>query len=401
MTNASFLSLLLEVAYRVFDYCDTQTILLSVRNVCKQWYDFTKAYDRFKIQFDVHSQFELKTISRFIRPESIISLTISCKAADLKIIHDCFSMFKINKMTQLRSITFCYNYEAELHTLLSYIPKDASYSLSIKSDTEHYQITCNLVSALLTKYKCEKLYLHNKIKYDYKRREEKLWSSQCNLKSLLIDECTFDDYYTILQNLSYLKTLTVSNMSKPFSIEHFQSRTILNSTLSSLTFDKCQLSLAHIALLLSLTPELTYLKLICAGENVGTLFDGHYWEEFIQTKLCQLKQFQFFFNNRFSRTDNWAYLDDLITPFRTPFWLKEKHWFGKCNFVLNKSMLWLYTTPVCVSDLENSIRCELSVVDNICRLTKEPIYPKTNLTSKQVYLISFRLNLKSTALCFS
>ncbi|CAF1492229.1 unnamed protein product, partial [Adineta steineri] len=286
-------------------------------------------------------------------------------------------------MTRLRSINFHDNKKSELHVLLSYIPTNASYSLSIKSDAKDYRISSNLVSSLLTGYKFKKLYIHNQIEYGYKRRREELWSPQCNLTSLLIDKCEFNDYYTILQNLSYLKTLTINNMSKAYSIEYFQSRNILNSTLTSLTFDKCELPLDHIILLLSLTPELTYLKLICDSKEFDTLFDGHYWEEFIQTKLCRLKQFQFFFSNDFSNKDKWAHLDDLIAPFRRPFWLKEKHWFVACNFVLYQSIIWLYTTPIYVSNLENLLRCELSAVDNVCRLTTKPIYPKINSSSKK------------------
>jgi hypothetical protein len=288
-------------------------------------------------------------------------------------------------MTRLRSIYLYYNNNEELKSLLHHIPHNASYLLSIKSEgTEYRQVSSDIVSSLLTKYSFEKLHLHNDVKYDGHRRQEKFWPAQCKLKSLLISGCTIDEYYVILQELPYLKTLVIQKWAKPGRDESLTTPQILNSSLTSLTFNKCSLRFSHVVPLLSFTRELTHLKLICDSKKFDGLFDGQYWEGFIQKNLCRLKQFQFFFSNDLSKKDKCTPLDDLIASFRSPFWLKEKRWFVECNFVLNKSIIWLYTTPICVSGLESSLRCEISAVDNVCRLIQKPIYPKTNPTSKQV-----------------
>jgi hypothetical protein len=245
--------------------------------VCKQLHEFVQGYDRFKIEFNVHSQFELETISRFIQPESIISLTISCKATKSNLIQKCFSLFTLNQMTRLRSIYLYYNNNEELKSLLHHIPHNASYLLSIKSEgTEYRQVSSDIVSSLLTKYSFEKLHLHNDVKYDGHRRQEKFWPAQCKLKSLLISGCTIDEYYVILQELPYLKTLVIQKWAKPGRDESLTTPQILNSSLTSLTFNKCSLRFSHVVPLLSFTRELTHLKLICDSKKFDGLFDGQY-----------------------------------------------------------------------------------------------------------------------------
>ena len=58
-------------------------------------------------------------------------------------------------------------------------------------------------------------------------------------------------------------------------------------------------------------------------------------------------------------------LDSFVDPFRTSFWLNDKHWFVAGVYVVMKNPeIWLYTLPICVYDRMTIPMYEISSVDN-------------------------------------
>jgi hypothetical protein len=104
MSNASLLSLPVELLHRIFDDIDTITLLRSVRYVCKSFYAFLNAYYRFKLDLSSTSRSNIRVICILIRPEQIISLTLSDNATSTSI-RLFLSLVDICRFTRLRFLT--------------------------------------------------------------------------------------------------------------------------------------------------------------------------------------------------------------------------------------------------------------------------------------------------------
>ncbi|CAF1439981.1 unnamed protein product [Adineta ricciae] len=77
MENSPLTTLPPELIHHIFDYCDIRTILLSVRGVCQTLYAMVNTYDRLAITLNSKSAWTMKSVSRIVRSEQVISLTIA------------------------------------------------------------------------------------------------------------------------------------------------------------------------------------------------------------------------------------------------------------------------------------------------------------------------------------
>jgi hypothetical protein len=138
--------------------------------------------------------------------------------------------------------------------------------------------------------------------------------------------------------------------------------------LISLTIADCQLSMTDLEILLLLTPSLVHLDLVSSRSTFDSIFDGSYWEQFIQNNLPFLNKFQFFFTYNANQYNPTISFDLLILPFRSPFWLSNKHWFVTCDYIPGKSKTRLYITPTHKIDAETRAAIfEVSSTNPMCR----------------------------------
>lgn len=77
MSTISLLDLPVEILHLICDHLDTLIILRSIRYVCKRLYAVGNSYNRYKIDISSMPVSVLKYLSSQIRPENIISLTVS------------------------------------------------------------------------------------------------------------------------------------------------------------------------------------------------------------------------------------------------------------------------------------------------------------------------------------
>ncbi|CAF4738724.1 unnamed protein product [Rotaria magnacalcarata] len=75
--SADLVGLPIEVLYRIFDYLDAQTILLSLQYICRRLRDVSEKYDRYSLDFENISMVQMWHVCRLIRSESILSLNLS------------------------------------------------------------------------------------------------------------------------------------------------------------------------------------------------------------------------------------------------------------------------------------------------------------------------------------
>ncbi len=79
MTNNPRLSienLPVELFHRIFDNLDAQTILFSLRPVCRLFRSIVNSYDRYNLNFKTISKCNFHRLCRLIHPQHLISLTL-------------------------------------------------------------------------------------------------------------------------------------------------------------------------------------------------------------------------------------------------------------------------------------------------------------------------------------
>ncbi|CAM2718323.1 unnamed protein product [Rotaria socialis] len=113
MADIGFLSLPTELHYRIFDYADAQTILISVRRTCKRLKELADDYDRFQLCFSWQLAMTIKSLVRVIRSENINAITLSDKLQK-NTINVFFSLFDKHHFTRLSSLTLVGIHDCEL-----------------------------------------------------------------------------------------------------------------------------------------------------------------------------------------------------------------------------------------------------------------------------------------------
>ncbi|CAF4569740.1 unnamed protein product [Rotaria socialis] len=275
----------------------------------------------------------MRSISRFIQPENVISITIvnDCEENDkINLFH---SLFDIARFTRLRSLTIHRIKDTNLEHFLENLSTSSLTSLSIESSEQEHIRTWDLVSSASLRWNLRKLCISN-MNFMAKHIS---WPDQYKLEHLEFSNSTYSDYLLILRHLPNLRTLVIQNCI----IDDNQtcltlSASIVLASLKSLTITNCSLAPQHFELLISSIPSLHHLKLI-------------------------------------SHRESFVSLESFIASFRAPFWLDDKHWFVTCAYVPRERAIWLHTIPIDSTRYQGCVRCEVSWRDNICRLTQRSL----------------------------
>lgn len=93
-----------EILHYICNYLDISTILRSLRYVCKRLYAIINTYDRYDLNIDSLSMFDIKLVSRHIQFEDIISLSISRLQANSDKLQILKSIFHARRFTRLNSL---------------------------------------------------------------------------------------------------------------------------------------------------------------------------------------------------------------------------------------------------------------------------------------------------------
>ncbi|CAM4950401.1 unnamed protein product [Rotaria socialis] len=288
----------------------------------------------------------MRSISRFIQPENVISITIvnDCEENDkINLFH---SLFDIARFTRLRSLTIHRIKDTNLEHFLENLSTSSLTSLSIESSEQEHIRTWDLVSSASLRWNLRKLCISN-MNFMAKYIS---WSDQYKLEHLEFSNCTYSDYLLILRHLPNLRTLVIQNCI----IDDNQtcltlSASIVLASLKSLTITNCSLAPQHFELLISSIPSLHHLKLI-------------------------------------SHRESFVSLESFIASFRAPFWLDDKHWFVTCAYVPRERAIWLHTIPIDSTRYQGCVRCEVSWRDNICRLTQRSLNTMVDNVSDEKFI---------------
>ncbi|CAF1356192.1 unnamed protein product [Adineta steineri] len=343
MSSSMLDTLPVEILYRIFDNLDIQTIILSLRYVCKRFYFTTDSYNRYNFNFKSMSKPYFRFICRLIPYENVISLTLSDEDKTRGQISLFLSLCQIEQFTRLQSLTLLLIEDIHLNIFLNYIITSSLKSLSISTQILHaYQNSTTHLSSVITHHSLQNLYLN----INDKDWNGIAWSTNRTLRYLrLVNTITLKQFCIILQHYVCLQTLVLKEVSTDENENDIYPSAF--QQLTSLTFEDGRIEIKKIAQCVSFTPSLTYLKIIGDGNLFNTSFDGFEWEKLIRTKLHSIKKFEFFFIILTYSNYRARNIELLMESFRTSFWLNELHCFITCDYITNSRKIMLYTLPIC------------------------------------------------------
>ncbi|UJR07821.1 hypothetical protein I4U23_012104 [Adineta vaga] len=356
MSHVNLLDLPVEILHNIFDYLHIKTIFCSLRCSCSQLYNAIKTYKGFELDLTSASILQFECVSQIIHPECATGLIFSARnSQNWDRTNSFLKTFDIQQFIRLRSLTILDIDLTDLDDFLQRISSLPLTSLSIKLHDDHQRVLLPRLTSLIEQGNLRKLEL---LGLNYSLRALS-WPKQCILNHLSITSCTYEEYLTILKQSPFLRTFILQTC---FLTMNTIVSYVSYPQLTSLTINQFYSPLFNIKLLLSLTPSLASLKLICHRSDHDPLFNGLKWEEFIQTKLQFLKTFQFCFRQSVStQMNNYVSLLSIVKGYHTPFWLETKRWFVTCDYVLSSiSEIILYTTPVPIRNSKIFIRCNPS-----------------------------------------
>lgn len=386
IVDKSLLDLPRELHHCIFNYLDIETILCSIRLVCKELYEASTTYDKLRLNVSSISTSKLRSLARIVQPNHIISLVLINKdptefSEKLNLF---FSSYRLNQFTRLQSMTLVELNSLLLDRCLQHINRCRLTSLSItfrqQTSTETVQMT-QLISSMIEQSSLQ--YLNLNIENAQIIIDDLFRPIHNTLRHLIINMCTYQHYQYILGNCTRLRKLVVGNCVIPDSGTITMMPVPSNELqLTSLTLYRWSSSINQLDFLLFLTPSLTFLKIISRKSSHLSLFNGDTWQQVIEHRLTRLRTLEIFFTYEVSEISSNPSLHSILISFKTPFWLNEKRWFVFCEYHLSLSEITLYTTPRYINDSERVIRYDIHPSNNSYSIlrrhwTKDPEYAYT------------------------
>jgi hypothetical protein len=387
--NASFYLLPVEILYRIFDSIDAATIVFALRITCRRFKAIVDGYDRYAADFRSMSKCNFQLFCRLIDPQKVISLILSPMEETLDQIELFTSYFRARQFTRLRSLTLININENQLKIILKRF-RNASITLfSFKLGRDDGR--CKTTTAkLLSSFIAQATNLHY-LDFDISsyRVEKMTWPAQCTIKYLKIGFCSeFDQIFKILRCSPYLQTIII-NFSDYVdgTITSQSSFPISFKQLTSLTLENVRVNIDDLELLLSLMPSLTHLKLI----GFRHFMDGNRWEQFIQTNLPFLNQFELFVQN-WTYTNTPVDIKSILPSFQTPFWVEHKKWFFTCECGdVWPRFIKLYSIPICVNSLNYESESKKTSLSTFNSIINDNVSIMDNVNTIQLKSSSFTL----------
>jgi hypothetical protein len=379
-----------ELVHHIFDHLDGQTILLSLRYVCKRLYGIADTYNQYKFDFSSMSKPDFHRTCRIFRPEDIISLTLSNGGHTPGAIDLFISLVHVDRFSRLRSLTLIDVKESDLEEFLKHAIKCPLTNLSIKDEHCHKLVAnerAPRVCSAISQLNLRKLNLAMGYGYIHEIK----WPIQCMLQHLTVSMGDMESLYIVLGYLPHLRTIVFTNFytGKLATNETIfrQSDLAPSRFLTSLSL-QCDnaITMAPIEFFLSCISTLTHLRLVGIATLSDPIFDGSRWERFIEAKLPLLNKFEFFISSSKNIQPDKSVVESLIEPFRTPFWLESKRFFVTCDYIEHKKQVQLYSIPLCTRSFlfyaeSTKISCStLNIIDNDPALMDSVHHVSFNLT---------------------
>lgn len=332
-----------ELIYRIFDYLDAPTILLSLRPLCRSFLTIVQTYNRYSLNMFGISRRKYFLLCRLIEPSKVISLTLSNDERTSDQIERFLSTFSLKQFIRLRSLNLLQIYPNQLEKILTNIQFHLLRSFSCQIQYQHFNDQANEIKSLssfLSQSSLRELHLtipsHVALSMS--------WPIHSTIQCLTLHtHLTINQLKQIFQSSPHLKTLSLDGIPLINSTDKF-----IFHQLKCLTIDKVDTNIHYVEMFLLFTPFLTFLQL-CGGTN---MIDGKRWQTFIQLNLRHLSKFQFFFTETKSVEQTQEDIHQIINTFQTSFWIQNISCFVTCeSSKTNPTIVYLSSLPYCKSSL--------------------------------------------------
>ncbi|CAM2724444.1 unnamed protein product [Rotaria socialis] len=255
-SRVHFQLLPVELLHKFFYYLKAETIVFSMRRVCKQLYSIANACNRYELDFRYISKSDLPLLPHIIDPNAIISLILS-KTETEQSIRSLLKHFRTD-FTKLQSLTLFNLYGRDLKVIQKRIIKYPLKTFSMFNDLCYIRKTEAYISDILLQKDLRKI----EVKLNCNSIDIIDWPISCGLEHVIIDNCSSTTVYAILNRSPNLGTLVISDNYFENSKETITNDKQFNSVISlSLAIGE-NIAIENIRLLLSCLPCLAHLRLI-------------------------------------------------------------------------------------------------------------------------------------------
>ncbi|CAF4415956.1 unnamed protein product [Rotaria socialis] len=338
MENTYLINLPTEILYRIFDYCDIETILLKLRRVCKKLRTIVYQYNRFHVEFNERNIMYVRHLLHIVPNHSIVSLNMQLMKRWYEIFNDLVHKYK-SQFTRLRYLRIPEVKDEHWKNLFTNENSIELISLKIDFIYAPNSAVFSKLSSMLTKLNVQKLYCRM---LEYKAKNMS-WPIPCKLTYLKLRRCLYSEYLLLLLQLPCLKILELEEcIMKTENTCTPSSNISFISQLTCLIITDCSVPIEYLRSLILETPKLRHLKLCYRKEIFKSVVDIYDWEKFIRTELNFLDTCDFLVYYKIPPNDK-TNLQLILAPFLESFWVNEKRWFIGCEYVLGHSTILLYT----------------------------------------------------------
>ena len=354
MAITSLETLPAELLYRIADYLDVQTVLLSFRYVCTKFHTIVDQSYRRELHLSSGlARNDFDRLCSWINPSTLLSITLLNNEETPGQILLFFSRFHLEQFIRLRSLTLIDIDAQDCQTILRHTRAKSLKKLSLQLQGKRNRPILEFLSEFICRSDLQSLTL-NTFAHSI---EEIFLCAQSELQHLTIGVCTYEEYQTILRSCPQLRTLVLDDCW--INEDNFVEVSCSSSSLISLAIKETNRSISQLHHLLSLTPSLRSLQLVNSSSTGHCLIHGGKWEEFLREKFSQLTQFDFLFYRRSLKTfTSHAEIDSVLGSFRSVFWLEEKRWFVTYDYVKQIHQTRFYSIPYPITAFEYHLHAE-------------------------------------------
>ena len=368
--EATLPSLPMEMLHRIFDELDGTTVFLAVRDVCQRLRAAADNYRRYALDFTALSKPDFHRLLHLIRPKCVTALSLSDADTNPGQIGLFLSLVDLHRFTRLRSLTLlkidcrdlCSFLEHAERCSLTYLILDGPFLNSMDTHRAQKLFCSILAQASLVHLELLDSYLCGAI-------DQCHWLGQYQMRYLRMDFFGTEIFSKVIAGSPHLQTLAFDERVNQLSYFRQQPEvwfSIPCPRLTSLTIWHFSLSMDKLESALPQTPSLRHLLITSSSLE---MIDGYRWENLIKTELPLLNKFEFYLNlYSFTPAENTSekcVLNELVAPFRTPFWVEEKRWLVTCNWFPNKKSVEMYTSPICMSSYEHVFDLDTKSISNL------------------------------------
>lgn len=308
-SSKTFENLPTEIVFEIFDRLEATTIFTSLHNVCRRLNKLISIYDRFDLRLNSISISDFGKILKSIRPEQIVSLTLSGDATNSCLIEFFLKTTRLEQFQRVRRLTLINVDETQkLIDIVRAVPSKLQH-LSIDNKQQFLDRTLNdILMKTLRRTNIETFSM------SLQRNENFIWTSSNSIREIRFNGvCSLSLFRTILKFSTNLNVFQADDLDfddeKP--IENVQ-------TLKSLSLIYARTELSRLETFLSQFSSLVHLKFFNVYDfnsfdnfSPSSSFDGSFWRKIVRN----IDKFELILT-----TDEQIDSDFIFQSFRNEFW---------------------------------------------------------------------------------